>query len=67
MQKKYLTARYLPAIPSIVIGTPGPIRTGDTQVRSLVLYPAELRVHAGQLTHFINSCLLSCTHFLKIG
>ncbi len=25
-------------------GTPSPIRTGDTQVRSLVLYPAELWV-----------------------
>jgi hypothetical protein len=30
----------------VVIGTPGPIRTADTQVRSLVLYPAELRAHS---------------------
>ncbi len=28
-------------------GTPGPIRTADLLVRSQLLYPAELRVHAG--------------------
>ncbi len=29
----------------IFIGAPGEIRTPDHQVRSLVLYPAELRAH----------------------
>ncbi len=28
------------------IGAPGEIRTPDTQVRSLVLYPAELRAQS---------------------
>ena len=32
-------------------GTPGGIRTPDHQVRSLVLYPAELRAHAAMVTH----------------
>ena len=31
------------------IGPPGEIRTPDTQVRSLVLYPAELRAEARSL------------------
>lgn len=31
----------------VMTGTPGGIRTPDTQVRSLMLYPAELRVRAG--------------------
>ena len=30
-------------------GTPGPIRTGDTRIRSPVLYPAELRVHKAHM------------------
>ena len=30
----------------VVYGPPGEIRTPDTQVRSLVLYPAELRAEA---------------------
>jgi hypothetical protein len=30
-------------------GAPGEIRTPDTQVRSLVLYPAELRARAGRM------------------
>ena len=32
-----------------MIGPPGEIRTPDTQVRSLVLYPAELRAEARSL------------------
>ena len=31
-------------------GAPGRIRTSDPQIRSLVLYPAELRARAGLLT-----------------
>ena len=30
-------------------GAPGEVRTPDPQVRSLVLYPAELRAHKGIL------------------
>ena len=33
----------------LVYGPPGEIRTPDTQVRSLVLYPAELRAEARSL------------------
>ena len=29
--------------PLVIIGTPGPIRTGDLRIRSPALYPAELR------------------------
>ncbi len=32
----------------LLYGTPEGIRTPDTQVRSLVLYPAELRVRIGK-------------------
>ena len=32
-----------------MIGPPGEIRTPDTQVRSLVLYPAELRAEDAKL------------------
>ena len=31
--------------PFIFIGAPGTIRTCDFQIRSLTLYPAELRAH----------------------
>ena len=31
----------------MVDGEPGAIRTPDPQIRSLMLYPAELRVHRG--------------------
>ena len=31
-----------PEVP-VLLSAPGPIRTGDLQVRSLTLYPAELR------------------------
>ena len=34
---------------AFVCGPPGEIRTPDTQVRSLVLYPAELRAEARSL------------------
>ncbi len=40
-------------------GTPGGIRTPDTQVRSLVLYPAELRVRirlSGMAGNFFYHC-----------
>jgi hypothetical protein len=32
-----------------VSGAPGAIRTPDPQIRSLVLYPAELRAHSVEL------------------
>ncbi len=35
------------SIISGVSGGPGAIRTPDPQIRSLMLYPAELRVHRG--------------------
>ena len=38
------------------IGPPGEIRTPDTQVRSLVLYPAELRAEGVKDRH---GCLVS--------
>ena len=41
----------------VLFGTPGPIRTADTQVRSLVLYPAELRAQ--------NNCALYLSHYGK--
>jgi hypothetical protein len=31
-----------------MIGAPGRIRTADPQVRSLMLYPTELRAHVGR-------------------
>ena len=40
----------------IRIGPPGEIRTPDTQVRSLVLYPAELRAEGVKNRH---GCLVS--------
>ena len=41
-----------PGVPGFVpewcdFGAPGTIRTSDPQIRSLVLYPAELRARAG--------------------
>ena len=38
-------------------GAPGEIRTPDTQIRSLVLYPAELRAHNYKINIFNNKCL----------
>lgn len=40
-------------------GTPSPIRTGDTQVRSLVLYPAELWVHSCKPAVLVATCNLA--------
>ena len=36
-----------PEVP-VPLSAPGPIRTGDLQVRSLTLYPAELRAHGAK-------------------
>ncbi len=45
-------------------GTPGAIRTPDPQIRSLVLYPAELRVPAfiegGHIQRGIGGCKPVC-------
>ena len=38
----------------VVYGPPGEIRTPDTQVRSLVLYPAELRAEACSIGNSVN-------------
>ena len=39
----------------VIIGAPGEIRTPDTQVRSLVLYPAELRARVIRAVELSNS------------
>ena len=48
------------------VGTPGKIRTCDPLIRSQILYPAELRVHAnlildsaGQICKYLDSALES--------
>ena len=49
------------------VGAPGEIRTPDHQVRSLVLYPTELRAHKQHtLKHWIfETRLLRTRHFLQ--
>ena len=42
----------LPCGSSVIYGPPGEIRTPDTQVRSLVLYPAELRAEWAQVMDY---------------
>jgi S-adenosylmethionine/arginine decarboxylase-like enzyme len=38
-------------------GAPGRIRTSDPQVRSLVLYPTELRAHLSVSTCGVSTCV----------
>jgi hypothetical protein len=44
----------------VVYGPPGEIRTPDTQVRSLVLYPAELRAEARSLGTVVQKVKNRC-------
>ena len=47
------------ARPGFFVGTPREIRTPDTQVRSLVLYPAELWAHS---FYMLDSARFECAN-----
>jgi hypothetical protein len=47
VQKSYRNFNHIGVRTFILYGAPERIRTSDPQIRSLVLYPAELRARAG--------------------